>query len=96
VRSDTIATHMYYICDSYMVKDFEGLSVMGSKERDRVVSGMGRWYGFGESMGVSGEVRVGVDYRCGECRGDMGRDGGLRDGWVDGGKGGEGVKALQR
>ena len=62
VRLDTIAGCVYYLCDSKMLKDFEGTSLMGRNERDKLVSGMERRYVFGDVSGASGVRRVGVDY----------------------------------
>ena len=62
VKVDTMAGYMYYLCDSWMVKDFEGMLEMGHKERDKLVCEMDRRYFLGEIVGVSGERRVGVDY----------------------------------
>jgi len=63
VRVNTIAGAMYYLCESGMVKDFEGLSTRGPKERREAVCAMERRYVFGEVVGtVSGTRRVGVDY----------------------------------
>ncbi|KAM7214106.1 hypothetical protein V8F06_010545 [Rhypophila decipiens] len=61
---NTIASYMYYICDSAMVDDFgEGLEKARQKERDKLVVEMGKEYVFGEMVGVvSSEKRVGVDY----------------------------------
>ncbi|KAK4212793.1 hypothetical protein QBC37DRAFT_317663 [Rhypophila decipiens] len=61
---NTIASYMYYICDSSMVDDFgEGLENARQKERDKLVVEMGKEYVFGEMVGVvSSEKRVGVDY----------------------------------
>ncbi|KAK4217511.1 hypothetical protein QBC37DRAFT_46884 [Rhypophila decipiens] len=45
VRMDTIAGCLYYLFESRMVREFEGLSMVKSKrERDSLVEGMGRWY----------------------------------------------------
>ncbi|KAM7211045.1 hypothetical protein V8F06_013567 [Rhypophila decipiens] len=45
VRTDTIAGCVYYLFESRMVREFEGLSMVKSrKERDMLVEGMGRWY----------------------------------------------------
>jgi len=49
-----------------MLRDFERLSMLGSRERDRRVERMGRMYRFGWMTGVSGEKRVGIDYPEGE------------------------------
>lgn len=63
VRVNTIAGAMYYICDSGMVKDFDGLSMRGEKEIREAVVGMEKRYVFWEMTGASsGEKRLGVDY----------------------------------
>ncbi|KAK3323813.1 hypothetical protein B0T19DRAFT_402103 [Cercophora scortea] len=74
VAPSSIAACMYYVCDSAMLKDFEGLVAVGRKERDRLVGGGGDIMGlgvggrryryiFGEIVGVkSGERRIAVDY----------------------------------
>ena len=64
VKVDTIAGCLHYLCDSKMVKDFEGLGVgIGAKkDSDKTVVEMARKYAMGEIVGVSGEKRVAVDY----------------------------------
>jgi len=62
----TLAVTAYYVCDSFMTRDFERLSLLSREERDRRVEGMKRLYRLGWIVGVSGEVRVGVDYAEGE------------------------------
>ncbi|KAK3318967.1 hypothetical protein B0H66DRAFT_603528 [Apodospora peruviana] len=59
---DSLACCIYYVCDSAMLRDFEGLSMLGMAQRDRRVERMGRMYRFGWMTGVSGETRVGMDY----------------------------------
>ncbi|KAM7207771.1 hypothetical protein V8F20_001813 [Naviculisporaceae sp. PSN 640] len=46
VGVDTIVGCMYYLAGSKMVKDFEGLSMMSTRERDRLVCEMRRRYAF--------------------------------------------------
>ncbi|KAI1471943.1 uncharacterized protein F4812DRAFT_456046 [Daldinia caldariorum] len=58
VDPSTIAGAMYYICDSWMLSRFEGLSTLKRKDRDRRVNEMGLRYEFREIRGVA---RVGVD-----------------------------------
>ncbi|KAM7183770.1 hypothetical protein V8F20_012492 [Naviculisporaceae sp. PSN 640] len=49
LKVDTIAGHMYYLCHSEkIVRDFEGMVEMPTKERDKMVCRMGRRYFFGE------------------------------------------------
>ena len=75
VEPNTIASCMYYICDSHMLQDFEGLVTMSRKERDKLLCsadstpesgvvklGSEKRYDFGTMTGVSGAERVGVDY----------------------------------
>lgn len=62
VRLDTIAGCVYYLCDSKMLKDFEGTSLMCRKKRDQLIDGMEKRYVFGDIVGTSGVRRVGVDY----------------------------------
>jgi len=69
IKPDTIIGCMYYLVESTMLKDFEGLGGLGRKERDRLVSDMGKLYTFGGVEGIvegvsedSDTVRVGVDY----------------------------------
>ncbi|KAI2632658.1 hypothetical protein GGS26DRAFT_85697 [Hypomontagnella submonticulosa] len=61
VDPSTIAGAMYYVCDSWMLGRFEGLSTMKRRDRDWRVNEMGLRYEFGEIRGVSGIVRIGVD-----------------------------------
>jgi len=58
----SLAGTVYYICDSYMLKDFERLSTLKKRERDRRVERMARMYKFGWTTGVSGEKKIGCDY----------------------------------
>ncbi|KAK4217302.1 hypothetical protein QBC37DRAFT_308124 [Rhypophila decipiens] len=68
--TDTVVGCMYYVYDSSMVGDFEGLSVMGRGEKVRLVVGMEKLYWFGRrkvAVTSTGNVRgaqerVGVDY----------------------------------
>ncbi|KAK3377492.1 hypothetical protein B0H63DRAFT_399067 [Podospora didyma] len=62
VEPYTIAKSMYYLCDSHMLRDFEGLATLTQKERNRRIEKMGRRYRFGKMVGVSGETRIGIDY----------------------------------
>ncbi|XXG96339.1 hypothetical protein Hte_002621 [Hypoxylon texense] len=61
VDPSTVAGAMYYVCDSWMLARFEGLSTMKRKDRDWRVNEMGLKYEFGEIRGASGVVRIGVD-----------------------------------
>ncbi|KAK0619031.1 ankyrin repeat-containing domain protein [Immersiella caudata] len=62
VSPDSLAGRAYYICDSATLRDFERLSMLGGRERDRRVERMGRLYRFGWMTGISGERRVGIEY----------------------------------
>lgn len=62
VPPSSLAGYVYYVCDSRMLKDYERLSMLGSRERDRRVEGMARMYRFGWILGVSGRMRIGCDY----------------------------------
>jgi len=66
VAPESLAAAAYYVCDSAMLRDFERLSMMGARERDRRVAGMERRYRFGWMTGVSGMRRIGIDYVEGE------------------------------
>ena len=59
---DSLACCVYYVCDSAMLRDFAGLSMLGARERDSRVERMTRMYRFGSITGVSAERRVGIDY----------------------------------
>jgi len=59
VRPGTLASTIYYVCDSFMVLDWEETAGRATAERrasDHV------WYRFGEVLGMTGTARVGVDY----------------------------------
>ncbi|KAK4209820.1 hypothetical protein QBC37DRAFT_323328 [Rhypophila decipiens] len=62
VRPDTIGACVYYVRDAKLLGDFEGTSLMGRKERDKLLNAMGKRYVFGDVVGASGMRRVGVDY----------------------------------
>jgi len=66
VAPDSLAGCAFYVCDSVMLRDFERLSMLGARERDRRVERMGRRYRFGWMTGVSGRRRIGIDYAEGE------------------------------
>jgi len=51
-----------YVCDSAMVDDFRGKSLLKSKERDKAVMALSLKYKFGKIVGLSGEVRPGIDH----------------------------------
>lgn len=63
-KLDTIVGCMYYLVESSMLKEFEGLERMGRKERDRLVCNMGRlYYLFGEGGGTNDLGMVGEGVR---------------------------------
>jgi hypothetical protein len=62
IEPTSIAGCLYYVCDSTMSKDFEGLSTVGTRERDRLIRKMQKNYVFGRIKGNTGTWRVGVDY----------------------------------
>ncbi|KAI0180731.1 hypothetical protein GGR52DRAFT_577512 [Hypoxylon sp. FL1284] len=61
VDPSTVAGAMYYVCDSWMLGRFEGLSTMTRNDRDWRVNEMKLKYEFGEIRSASGITRVGVD-----------------------------------
>lgn len=61
VDPSTVAGSMYYVCDSWMLYSFEGLSTLKKRDRDWRVSEMGLKYEYGDIQGVSGLRRHGVD-----------------------------------
>ncbi|KAI0427601.1 hypothetical protein F5Y09DRAFT_333266 [Xylaria sp. FL1042] len=54
----TIAGAMYYVCDSPMLHNFEGLSTLERKERDQRVTESTLQYKFSVVKGISGEFRT--------------------------------------
>ncbi|KAK0712717.1 hypothetical protein B0T26DRAFT_780294 [Lasiosphaeria miniovina] len=65
VRADTLLGCMYYLCESDMVGDFEGLAAVPLWERDALVSKMGKRYVCGYvGVGHARFRRVKVDYYC--------------------------------
>ncbi|KAK3373126.1 hypothetical protein B0T24DRAFT_575363 [Lasiosphaeria ovina] len=58
----SVAEALYYVCDSHLLRDYEGLARLGVADRNRRVVQMGRRYRFGTMVGVSGRTRIGVDY----------------------------------
>ncbi|KAK3984081.1 hypothetical protein QBC44DRAFT_389562 [Cladorrhinum sp. PSN332] len=65
-QRDSLACCLCYVRDSAVLRDFERLSMLGRRERDRRVERMGWMHRFGWVMGASGEKRVGIDYPEGE------------------------------
>jgi len=72
VRVDTILGCMYYLVESRMVEDLEGVGLLVRRERDRLVSEMGRLYVFGE-VERGDERRMGVDYFASGVEGNLER-----------------------
>ena len=62
VDPTTIAGAMYYVTDSYMLSNFQGLSTLEREERDNGVANLGLKYEFGRMMGTSEKARLGVDF----------------------------------
>ncbi|KAI9782835.1 MAG: hypothetical protein M1839_004586 [Geoglossum umbratile] len=60
-RPDSIAAVLTYLCGSRMLGDFQGLAVVGEKERDEMVINMGKKYWLGKVVGVDGVERVGIN-----------------------------------
>jgi len=58
----TIAGCIYYVRESEMLRDFEGMSLMSQREREKRLRVKGRKYHLLEIVGGSGETRVGIDY----------------------------------
>lgn len=61
VDPSTIAGAMYYVHDSTLLQNFDGLGALPKKERDARVNLMGYKYEYGDMYGVSGAERTGVD-----------------------------------
>ncbi len=59
---DTIAGILCYICDSAMLRDFENMSTLSKKQRDRYVEKAAMKYRLGTLSGASGAKRIGIDY----------------------------------
>ncbi|KAK4443226.1 hypothetical protein QBC34DRAFT_311431 [Podospora aff. communis PSN243] len=56
----SLAGRIYYLCDSHVADEFQGMSRMSRSECEEKVD-MQKRYRFGKMIGVSGELRVGVD-----------------------------------
>jgi len=59
---NTIAGCMYYVSDSKMLQDLEGVSLMGQKERSKWLRTKSRRYSLSTRVSSSGKFRVNVDY----------------------------------
>ncbi|KAI8270192.1 hypothetical protein K4K58_011593 [Colletotrichum sp. SAR11_239] len=56
----SIAGALYYVAESRMLEDFEGLSKLDSEEREKKVKELGRRYFYGGLTGINGK-RMGVE-----------------------------------
>ncbi|KAK2729049.1 hypothetical protein CKAH01_10488 [Colletotrichum kahawae] len=56
----SIAGALYYVAESRMLEDFEGLSKLDSENREKKVKELGRRYFYGSLTGISGK-RMGVE-----------------------------------
>ncbi|KAK0624107.1 hypothetical protein B0T14DRAFT_583265 [Immersiella caudata] len=61
VEPSTIAGSMYYVFDSDVLKDLEGMSLMGQDETERRLSKQGRKYYLSRFIDVSGIARVRIE-----------------------------------
>jgi hypothetical protein len=68
VEPGTVAAAMYYICDSQMLKEFEGVfrqpertNRLTKKAFDKRVEALDMTYQYGKMVGVSGKPRFGID-----------------------------------
>lgn len=61
VDPSTIAGAMYYVCDSWMLDRLDHTGASDRSERNGRVDMLDERYGFGEMIGQSGAVRIGVD-----------------------------------
>ncbi|KAH8894540.1 hypothetical protein GQ53DRAFT_857968 [Thozetella sp. PMI_491] len=62
VEPSTVAGYMYYVCDSHMLRDFEGFHTLSITDKNRLLHAWGRSYKLGSTLGISGRWRIGVDY----------------------------------
>ena len=60
-----VAGLMWYVSKSAMLDDFDGVSVLAGKERERLVKEKGRRYFYGVLAGDGEGRRLGVDYDSG-------------------------------
>ncbi|KAM7211141.1 hypothetical protein V8F06_013474 [Rhypophila decipiens] len=67
VKVDTILGCLYYLVESRMVQDLEGVEMLARTARDRLVGEMGRLYVFVEVEKGDGR-RMGVDYAASKAR----------------------------
>ena len=65
----SLAGRMYYLCDSVVADEFQGMAKMGRGECEGRIDGEKR-YRFGKMIGISGEVRIGVDTAYAHERGE--------------------------
>jgi hypothetical protein len=52
---------MYYVCDSTLLADVNGLSTFAKRDRDKVLLGMEKKYSYRRITGISGVERMGID-----------------------------------
>jgi fluoride exporter len=57
----SIAGAMYYVSEAHMLADFEGMSRMNSKDREKRIREIGTRYFYGDVMSSTGGRRMGVD-----------------------------------
>jgi len=62
VEPSTVAGCLYYVCDSDILQDFEGMSSMGPKERRERARALGWKYQLSERVDASGEAKMGIGY----------------------------------
>ncbi|KAF7539159.1 hypothetical protein G7054_g2387 [Neopestalotiopsis clavispora] len=61
VDPSTIAGAMYYVCDSWMLRDLKHFGEMGRDDCNTRMNAMDQEYTYGEFVGQSGTLRIGVD-----------------------------------
>ncbi|KAI0436109.1 hypothetical protein F4803DRAFT_543346 [Xylaria telfairii] len=60
IEPSSIASAMYYVCDTNVADKFEGLSTLNKQERDRMVTDMALLYEFGEMVSATGGSKIGL------------------------------------
>lgn len=58
---DTLLGVMSYVADSKMLEDLDGCEVLNNKDIDERVMGLGKRYGYGQFIGMDGQMRWMVD-----------------------------------
>jgi len=61
VEPNTLAGCLYYVCDSEMLKDLDGVSAMNERDKEKFLRLRGQKYSFGKMVGASGATCIGVD-----------------------------------